>query len=132
MVLFCPRCGNMLFARVGEAADEEGYAPGAVDTEASLEWGGRGTRTAMGCPTCPYRYSIRSEYRRKVTLPERKTRADVLGGEEQWKNADKTNEKCEACGNCEAYYMQLQIRSGDEPATTFYCCTKCMARWSSE
>lgn len=74
---------------------------------------------------------------------------DVLGGEAAWANVDKTRggcrqhktaplvlfstalaahilarflpaANCPKCGNGEAYFMQLQIRSADEPMTTFF------------
>lgn len=47
---------------------------------------------------------------------------DVLGGAESWKNVDKTEVNCanERCENRSAYFRQVQIRSADEPMTTFY------------
>ena len=38
---------------------------------------------------------------------------------------------CPECGNKRAYYMQIQIRSADEPMTIFYKCTACRKMWSS-
>lgn len=55
---------------------------------------------------------------------------DVLGGEEAWENVDKTKTKCPACSHDEAYFMQIQIRSADEPSTTFYRCCKCSKQWN--
>lgn len=73
---------------------------------------------------------------------------DVLGGADSWKNVDKTEVNCreEKCDNREAYFRQVQIRSADEPMTTFYKvllalsyrtlhwltprqCTKCASEW---
>lgn len=56
---------------------------------------------------------------------------DVLGGEEAWKNVDSTEERCPKCAHPRAYFMQLQIRSADEPMTTFYrCCNiECAHNW---
>jgi DNA-directed RNA polymerase III subunit RPC11 len=73
---------------------------------------------------------------------------DVLGGADSWKNVDKTEVNCreEKCDNREAYFRQVQIRSADEPMTTFYkvClmllywelhwltstqCTRCASEW---
>jgi DNA-directed RNA polymerase subunit M/transcription elongation factor TFIIS len=65
---------------------------------------------------------------------------DVLGGEEAWKNVDATSGArpvreqrtsgsglrfalaavCPKCSHNKAFFMQVQIRSGDEPMTTFY------------
>ncbi len=61
----------------------------------------------------------------------RKVVDDVLGGEGAWDNVDQTNAQCpvETCGSNKAYYFQIQIRSADEPMTTFYKCCKCGHRW---
>lgn len=40
-----------------------------------------------------------------------------------------TKVTCPKCGHIEAEYGQLQTRSADEPATTFYRCLKCGHRW---
>jgi transcription factor S len=36
---------------------------------------------------------------------------------------------CPKCGHIKAEYFQLQTRSADEPATTFFQCMKCGERW---
>ncbi|KAL0068433.1 RNA polymerase III C11 subunit [Marasmius tenuissimus] len=54
------------------------------------------------------------------TKLKRKEVDDVLGGEEMWKHADSTAASCPRCNNSQAYFYQLQIRSADEPMTTFY------------
>jgi len=38
-------------------------------------------------------------------------------------------EKCEKCGNEEAYYTIQQTRSADESPTKFMKCTKCKHTW---
>ena len=45
--------------------------------------------------------------------------------------AQQTDVVCDKCGCREAYFMQIQIRSADEPMTTFYRCTnmKCNFIW---
>ena len=40
--------------------------------------------------------------------------------------------KCSQGLNDRAYYQQLQIRSADEPMTTFYKCTSCGLRWRED
>jgi len=78
------------------------------------------------------------------TLLKRKQVDDVLGGADAWKNVDQTQglfvkltvfcgncvALCDQCGNRTAYFMQVQIRSADEPMSTFYKCTKCGHRWN--
>jgi DNA-directed RNA polymerase III subunit RPC11 len=59
----------------------------------------------------------------------RKEVDDVLGGEDAWKHADSTTATCPKCDNDRAYFYQLQIRSADEPMTTFYRCTACTHQW---
>ncbi|CAI5530669.1 unnamed protein product [Closterium sp. Naga37s-1] len=56
---------------------------------------------------------------------------DVLGGEDAWKNVDKTEASCPKCGHSQAFFMQIQTRSADEPMTIFYkCCNmRCGYRW---
>ncbi|KAG6330319.1 hypothetical protein ID866_8770 [Astraeus odoratus] len=51
---------------------------------------------------------------------KRKEVDDVLGGDEMWKHADSTDASCDKCNNRRAFFYQLQIRSADEPMTTFY------------
>ncbi|KAG9100615.1 RNA polymerase III C11 subunit [Ceratobasidium sp. 370] len=54
------------------------------------------------------------------TRLQRKEVDDVLGGDAMWKDVDQTDVACPKCDNGRAYFMQLQIRSADEPMTTFY------------
>ncbi|KAK4046449.1 RNA polymerase III C11 subunit [Microbotryomycetes sp. JL201] len=71
-----------------------------------------------------------TQYIERIHL-ERKVPDDVLGGEDSWKNVDSTPADCKKCGHDRAFFMQLQIRSADEPMTTFYrCCNaKCAYQW---
>lgn len=57
---------------------------------------------------------------------------DVLGGEDAWQNVDKTEARCPQCSFHEAYFMQIQIRSADEPSTTFYRCVRCSTQWNDK
>ncbi|KEG10184.1 RNA polymerase III C11 subunit [Trypanosoma grayi] len=38
----------------------------------------------------------------------------------------------EACDGNRAQYMQIQMRSADEPATTFFKCLKCGLQWRQD
>lgn len=60
---------------------------------------------------------------------ERKRVDDVLGGEDAWKNVDRTKVSCAKCDGEEAYFMQIQIRGADEPTTVFYKCATCARQW---
>lgn len=85
---------------------------------------------------------------------------DVMGGAADWENAPKADGSCVGMGSCahsghgsllreltastalrcaarcpkcehtRAYYFQVQIRSADEPMTTFYKCVSCGNRWN--
>jgi DNA-directed RNA polymerase III subunit RPC11 len=110
------------------------------------------------CQTCPYLFQINDKVEKKVPL-QRKQVDDVLGGDEAWENVDQTESACSSCSmswrssslaamdangrpaahssarcpHCEhtkAYFMQIQIRSADEPSTTFYKCVQCKKQWN--
>ncbi|KAJ1563904.1 hypothetical protein HK405_000354, partial [Cladochytrium tenue] len=56
---------------------------------------------------------------RERTYFQRKAVDDVLGDGDD-KAWDETDVLCAKCEGTRAAYMQLQIRSADEPMTTFY------------
>jgi DNA-directed RNA polymerase III subunit RPC11 len=82
------------------------------------------------CQTCPYVHNITETVTKKLPLTRKKV-DDVLGGDDAWKNVDQTEATCPSCANNKAYFMQIQIRSADEPMTIFYKCTSCSKTWSS-
>lgn len=106
MLSFCPLCNNMLLITKQD-----------------------GTHT-LTCNSCPYEFPIQDiEIYDRKKLP-RKEVDDVLGG--GWDNVDQTKVQCpnyDNCGGESAYFFQLQIRSADEPMTTFYKCVNCGNRW---
>lgn len=109
MLTFCPYCSNML---VVTRSDTTGA-------------------NTFSCPTCPYEFPISGlQMFERKELP-RKAVDDVLGGEGAWDNVDQTQAQCpsESCNGNRAYYFQIQIRSADEPMTTFYKCCSCGHRW---
>ena len=73
---------------------------------------------------------IRDSYYERKNM-ELKAADDVLGGADSWKNVDKTQAKCpwEGCECRMAYFRQVQIRSADEPMTSFYKCVECKTEW---
>ncbi|KAK5656353.1 hypothetical protein OQA88_4733 [Cercophora sp. LCS_1] len=106
-ILFCPHCANLLIL-------------------SRMDTGGN----RLECRTCPYQHAIeKTIFSRKTFV--RKEREDVFGGEDEWKNASKTTVACTAssCDGQEAAYFQVQIRSADEPSTSFYKCMTCGHRW---
>ncbi|KAI0008309.1 hypothetical protein F4779DRAFT_618743 [Xylariaceae sp. FL0662B] len=99
MLLFCPLCSNIL------------------TVSPSPETG----RNRLECRTCPYQHAIEEPmYSRRYF--KKKEREDVFGGPGAWDNADKTQVQCNnsGCNGKEAAFYQIQIRSADEPMTSFY------------
>ncbi|WFD35504.1 hypothetical protein MCUN1_002360 [Malassezia cuniculi] len=96
-MLFCPNCANVVTVLP------------SMNTGAN-KW---------TCPTCPFEFPMDRQVTSQMHLT-RKEVDDVMGGEESWKNVDSTEAVCPKCDNNRAYFMQLQIRSADEPMTTFY------------
>lgn len=78
-------------------------------------------RNRLECRTCPYQHLIEENmYSRRYF--KRKEREDVFGGAGAWDNADKTPVQCNnsSCSGKEAAFYQIQIRSADEPMTSFF------------
>lgn len=110
MLLFCPLCGTFLQISTSSTA---------------------GGEPAFVCQACPYTFPIAEKsYSARVELT-RKRVDDVLGGEDAWKNVDSTDTVCPKCEHTRAYFMQIQIRSADEPSSIFYKCCKssCGHQW---
>ncbi|KAJ3048713.1 DNA-directed RNA polymerase III subunit RPC10 [Rhizophlyctis rosea] len=63
------------------------------------------------------------------TVYKKKQIDDVLGGSAAWENVDSTEATCQRCEHDRAYFMQIQIRSADEPMSLFYKCCKCGYQW---
>ena len=104
---FCPPCGNLLLLE-------------SVDGD-----------LRFFCQTCPYIYKVTNKVATEMPL-EHKAIDDIMGGAEAWKNADQTDATCPKCEAHRAYYQQLQIRSADEPMTTFYRCVSCAHNWRED
>lgn len=101
---FCPKCGSML----------------VIDKESK--------KTILICRKCGYK---RKKYK-SIEIKERpKTNPldDVVFIERNEETLPKTKAICPKCGNNEAFWWLRQMRSADEPPTTFYRCTKCKYSW---
>ena len=107
-LLFCPRCANLCLLR----QDHDG--------------------TKLWCRTCPYVYRVLQRYASKGAPLKKKQMQDVLGGADAWKDVATTDARCPACSCKLAYFRQMQIRSADEPMTTFYKCVDCGAQWKED
>lgn len=81
------------------------------------------------CKTCPFIYNVREKITSTLKLERKNKLDDVLGAKEAWENVDKTEVVCPRCGHDTAFFMQLQIRSADEPMTSFYKCCGCSLQW---
>lgn len=75
----------------------------------------------LECRTCPYEYAITEPLYSRRTF-QRQEREDVFGGPGAWDNAQKGKVQCpaEGCDGAEAAFFQVQIRSADEPMTSFF------------
>ena len=74
-MLFCPTCSNILLTE---------------KTPSDFRF---------FCKTCPYIFKVNQEFESKIKL-QRKEVDDVLGGEDAWKNVDKTGVACADSTKC--------------------------------
>ncbi|RDA95492.1 hypothetical protein CP533_5376 [Ophiocordyceps camponoti-saundersi (nom. inval.)] len=107
MLLFCPQCANILSVSVTM------YRTNRLE-----------------CRTCAYKHTVAEPVSSRRVF-ERKEREDVFGGPGAWDNAQKGRVQCpaEGCDGDEAAFFQVQIRSADEPMTSFFKCMTCGQRW---
>jgi len=102
---FCPECGGLLV---------------------------NSGKNKLKCLRCGYEVNSEKKVEYSFTYkidhgPKDKT--VILKDEDNIKTMPTTKVECPKCHNREAYYWQVQTRSADEPATTFYRCTKCNFTW---
>ena len=110
-LIFCPTCGNVLLVKTNM-------------NDCLRFW----------CRTCAYSFPLKEQ---RLTITEsfnRRKIDDVLGGEDAWKDVAKTDARCpsESCNSRMAFFRQMQIRSADEPMTTFYRCVECTRQWKED
>lgn len=111
---FCPLDGTLLHVRHNDNMSDDGSSGGY-----------------FFCGTCPYSCPIGTMVTKK-TFPSRKVVDDILGGASAWENVDRTMATCPSCNHNEAFFMQIQIRSADEPMSIFYKCVKCSHQWNDK
>jgi DNA-directed RNA polymerase III subunit RPC11 len=80
----------------------------------------------LECRTCPYQHRITTALFSRRSFARRE-RDDVLGGPGAWDNADKAEVQCpkDGCDGRQAAFFQMQIRSADEPMTSFFKVRRC-------
>lgn len=98
---FCPKCGTKLTLKM------------------------IGDEILMWCRKCGYTSKCKEDNMIKFIKKQYKRDALVICGETDLKTMPTVRKICPKCGNDTAYVWEVQTRSGDEPATQFYRCTKC-------
>ena len=116
---FCPLDGTLLRVEKAHLASGSG------------EQQEMGEESMFVCSTCPYSCPI-TKPRSNKTYTKRKQVDDILGGSAAWENVDRTTATCPKCDHKEAYFMQMQIRSADEPMSIFYKCCNCGHQWNDK
>ena len=83
----------------------------------------------LACEKCGF-YTRIEKLMAKTEESASRTYIKVLGDEaDEIKTLPTTTIECPKCDNTNAYWWFLQTRSGDEPPTQFYRCTKCNYTW---
>ena len=101
---FCPSCGNLLL----------------IDSNTQ--------GTQLRCRSCRFVMDFQGKKVQKGVVAPLDV-ASLMISEDNFTTKQITEAKCEKCGNNEAWFQEIQIRSADEPATLFFCCTKCKNKW---
>lgn len=87
---------------------------------------------ALVCPRCGYVEGAPNN--KGVSIPDESSQSStsikVVGEEaDVIKTMPTTTIECPKCHNMEAQWWFLQTRSGDEPPTQFFRCTRCGHTW---
>jgi DNA-directed RNA polymerase subunit M/transcription elongation factor TFIIS len=99
--------------------------------------GGEGGSMRYACSTCTFISPVRNAQSVATSLVAKNKRPPELDDFAQAlsdKGKPTTAARCvrAECGGTQAFYVQQQIRSADEPPTTFYQCTTCGSRWRTD
>ncbi|KAI5647100.1 hypothetical protein M9H77_33105 [Catharanthus roseus] len=85
------------------------------------------------CPTCPYVCQIETKVKLKRKQRLVKKEIDpIISKEDEAKYAQETEVTCPKCSFGKAAFYQVQIRSADEPMSTFYECRNCAHNWRED
>lgn len=108
MIQFCPNDGSLLKLKIVRVGGD--------------------AFPALACEKCGHYI----KYEQGITVSKPKTTHEVIRvideGEEV-STMPTIDIECPKCHNDKAYWWLLQTRSGDEPPTQFYRCTKCSYTW---
>ena len=131
---FCPFCGNLLQIHTSTHHTPKFQCTTCpyhlFITSSSTQSTSSSTSSSSSSSAVPAPH-LKSGYRNKLPLTP-KPLDDVLGGSAAWENVDKTQAPCPKCDSQTAYFMQMQIRSADEPMSIFYKCTQCAEQWNEK
>mmetsp|Transcript_3461 Transcript_3461/g.7142 ORF Transcript_3461/g.7142 Transcript_3461/m.7142 type:complete len:129 (-) Transcript_3461:148-534(-) len=126
---FCPLDGTLLqvTSTISNSSNINAFACRTCRYVCQISKGGQST-AGVGTWSGSFRSSMRSLKSKAVD--------DILGGASAWENVDKTAAVCprppSGCGATDAYFMQIQIRSADEPMSVFYKCVGCGFQWNDK
>ncbi|KZV80277.1 hypothetical protein EXIGLDRAFT_781169 [Exidia glandulosa HHB12029] len=104
-MLFCPNCANLLVTGI------------------------RDTGQKWACNSCPYEFPITKQHTARTRIKTKEP--DVMLGAES-RQGETMEIPCPKCEHDKAFFNQMQIRSADEPMTTFYKCINCGHVWKSD
>jgi DNA-directed RNA polymerase subunit M len=91
---------------------------------------GKEKKVIWSCPNCGYTVEAGKEKMSVQTEEAKETALQVLDSDiANLKTMPTVEIDCPKCGNDKAYWWLVQTRSGDEPPTIFYRCTKCGYTW---
>ena len=99
-MMFCPKCGSILTPKK------------------------ENRKIVVKCP-CGY-----SKNSKQVKIKEDIKKSETVSVvTEDFEIHPIVDADCSKCGNKKAYFWEIQTRASDEPATSFFKCTKCKAVW---
>lgn len=116
-MLFCPFCGTLLLVE-------------------------KTVQSAMRyfCSTCPYVAQVKTlltqthsfTHCNRTAVQMDASFRDGLGGVAEGMQSAEMRCRSDDCDGTKAFFVQLQMRSADEPPTTFYKCAKCSLQWRDD